>query len=67
MNTGASQLGAPNLTAIGSKHLGIDFQIRHLKCPPCANPGSPMPSFAGFSDQQLHELATFLEASKGVK
>jgi cytochrome c551/c552 len=57
----------PNLTAIGSKHLGIDFQIRHLKCPSCVNPGSPMPSFAGFSDQQLHELATFLEASKGVK
>ena len=66
-NTGGSQLGAPNLTDIGSKHLGIDFQIRHLKCPSCVTPGSPMPSFAGFSDQQLRELATFLEASKGTK
>ncbi len=66
-NTGGSQLGAPNLTDIGSKHLGIDFQIRHLKCPPCETPGSPMPSFAGFSDEQLRELATFLEASKGNK
>src|SRR5712692_3156526 len=51
LNTGGSQLGAPNLTDIGSKHLGIDFQIRHLKCPPCETPGSPMPSFAGFSDE----------------
>jgi len=66
-NTGGSLLGAPNLTAIGSRHLGIDFQIRHLKCPSCVTPGSPMPSFAGFSDQQLRELATFLEASKGNK
>ena len=66
-NTGGSLLGAPNLTDIGSRHLGIDFQIRHLKCPSCVTPGSPMPSFAGFSDQQLRELATFLEASKGNK
>jgi menaquinol-cytochrome c reductase cytochrome b/c subunit len=64
--TGASQLGAPDLTAEGSKNKGIQFQINHLKCPSCVNPGSPMPSFAGFSDQQLKELATFLEASKGA-
>jgi mono/diheme cytochrome c family protein len=56
----------PNLTAEGAKGRGIDFQIRHLKCPSCVNPGSPMPSFAGFSPQQLKELATFLEASKGA-
>jgi menaquinol-cytochrome c reductase cytochrome b/c subunit len=65
-NVGGSQLGAPNLTAEGSKHKGIQFQINHLKCPSCVNPGSPMPSFAGFTDQQLKELATFLEASKGA-
>ena len=64
--TGASQLGAPDLTAEGSKNKGIQFQISHLKCPSCVNPGSPMPSFAGFSDQQLKQLATFLEASKGA-
>jgi mono/diheme cytochrome c family protein len=56
----------PNLTAEGAKNRGIAFQISHLKCPSCVNPGSPMPSFAGFSDQQLKELATFLEASKGA-
>jgi mono/diheme cytochrome c family protein len=56
----------PNLTAEGAKHRGIQFQIKHLKCPSCVNPGSPMPSFAGFTPQQLKELATFLEASKGA-
>jgi mono/diheme cytochrome c family protein len=66
-NVGGSQYGAPNLTDIGSKNLGIDFQIRHLKCPSCVSPGSPMPSFAGFSEPQLRQLATFLEASKGTK
>jgi mono/diheme cytochrome c family protein len=64
---GSSNLGAPNLTAEGAKNKGIQFQIAHLKCPSCVNPGSPMPHFDAFSDQQLHQLATFLEASKGSK
>ena len=62
---GSSNLGAPDLTAEGAKGKGIDFQIRHLKCPSCVNPGSPMPHFDAFSDQNLRALATFLEASKG--
>jgi menaquinol-cytochrome c reductase cytochrome b/c subunit len=66
LGAGSANLGAPNLTDIGSKNLGVDFQIRHLKCPSCVRPGSPMPSFAAFSDQQLHDLAVFLEASKGT-
>ncbi|HET8605924.1 MAG TPA: c-type cytochrome [Gaiellaceae bacterium] len=65
LGTGSPNLGAPNLSAIGSKNLGIDFQIRHLKCPSCVNPGSPMPSFAAYKESQLHDLAVFLEASKG--
>jgi menaquinol-cytochrome c reductase cytochrome b/c subunit len=64
---GGSQLGAPDLTDEGSKGKGKAFQIAHLKCPACVNPGSPMPSFAAFSDEQLNQIATFLEASKGVK
>jgi mono/diheme cytochrome c family protein len=63
---GGSQFGAPDLTAEGAKNKGIAFQIAHLKCPSCVNPGSPMPSFAGFSTAQLTALATFLEASKGA-
>jgi mono/diheme cytochrome c family protein len=64
---GGQNLGAPDLTAIGTKHLGIDFQIRHLKCPSCVNPGSPMPKFESLGEANLRKLAIFLEASKGKK
>ena len=65
--SGSSNLGAPDLTSIGSLNLGIDFQIRHLKCPSCVNPGSPMPKFASLGETRLHQLAVFLEDSKGTK
>jgi mono/diheme cytochrome c family protein len=58
--------GAPNLTPEGAKNKGIKFQIDHLKCPACVNPGSPMPSFVGLGQQNLVALANFLEASKGL-
>ncbi len=65
LGAGSSNLGAPDLSAIGTRNLGIAFQVRHLKCPSCVNPGSPMPPFASFPNQYLLQLATFLEASKG--
>ncbi len=65
LGVGSSNLGAPDLTAIGTRKLGIDFQIRHLQCPSCVNPGSAMPKFASLGAKRLHELAVFLEASKG--
>jgi mono/diheme cytochrome c family protein len=64
---GGHNLGAPELTAEGAKNHGIAFQIAHLKCPACVNPGSPMPSFSGLGDQRLTQIANFLEASKGAK
>ena len=67
LGTGSSNLGAPDLSAEGAKGKGIDFQIRHLECPSCVNPGSPMPPFAALGQANLHSLATFLEASKGPK
>jgi menaquinol-cytochrome c reductase cytochrome b/c subunit len=67
LGTGSSNLGAPDLTQIGTRNLGIDFQIRHLKCPSCVNPGSPMPKFESLGDKRLHDLAVFLEASKGKR
>jgi menaquinol-cytochrome c reductase cytochrome b/c subunit len=67
LGTGSSNLGAPDLTSIGTRGLGIDFQVRHLKCPSCVNPGSPMPKFESLGDKRLHELAVFLEASKGPR
>jgi mono/diheme cytochrome c family protein len=63
--SGGHNLGAPDLTDIGSRNLGIDFQVRHLTCPSCVNPGSPMPPFASLGPVRLHQLAVFLEASKG--
>src|SRR6476660_2276686 len=67
LGVGSSNLGAPDLSAEGSKNKGIQFQIAHLKCPSCVNAGSPMPAFASLGDQRLHQLAVFLEASKGGK
>jgi menaquinol-cytochrome c reductase cytochrome b/c subunit len=67
LGAGSSNLGAPDLTAIGTRNLGIDFQVKHLQCPSCVNPGSPMPKFASLGDKRLHDLAVFLEASKGGK
>jgi mono/diheme cytochrome c family protein len=65
LGSGSSNLGAPDLTSIGTRNLGIDFQVRHLKCPSCVNPGSPMPKFESLGDKRLRDLAVFLEASKG--
>jgi menaquinol-cytochrome c reductase cytochrome b/c subunit len=65
LGTGSSNLGAPDLSAEGAKKKGIQFQISHLECPSCVNPGSPMPSFKDLGQDNLHKLATFLEASKG--
>jgi menaquinol-cytochrome c reductase cytochrome b/c subunit len=67
LGTGGGYAGAPDLSAEGSKGKGVQFQIDHLKCPSCVNPGSPMPQFATLGDQRLHQLALFLEASKGGK
>src|SRR5919205_4274741 len=65
LGVGSSNLGAPDLTAEGSKHKGVPFQIAHLRCPSCVNKGSPMPVFASLGNENLRKLATFLEASKG--
>jgi menaquinol-cytochrome c reductase cytochrome b/c subunit len=67
LGSGSANLGAPDLSEEGKKNLGVTFQVQHLKCPSCVKPGSPMPSFADFTDAQLHDLAVFLEASKGEK
>src|SRR5262249_9354321 len=65
LGAGSSNLGAPDLTEEGKKNKGIRFQIDHLKCPSCVNPGSPMPSFAALGNANLRKLAIFLENSKG--
>jgi menaquinol-cytochrome c reductase cytochrome b/c subunit len=64
--SGGSNLGAPDLTDIANRHLGIATQIKHLQNPSSVTPGSPMPSFASLGNTRLHQLAVFLEASKGT-
>jgi len=67
LGAGSPNLGAPDLSAEGAKGRGIQFQIDHLMCPSCVNPGSPMPAFKNFTKEQYQQLATFLEESKGPK
>jgi mono/diheme cytochrome c family protein len=67
LSAGGGFAGAPELSAEGKKKQGVKFQIAHLKCPGCVHPGSPMPSFAGLGNDNLHHLAVFLEASMGPK
>jgi quinol---cytochrome c reductase cytochrome c subunit, bacillus type len=67
LGSGGGYAGAPDLSAEGAKNKGIKFQIDHLKCPSCVNPGSPMPQFVALGNKRLAQLAAFLEASKGGK
>ena len=46
LGTGSSDLGAPDLSAEGSKGRGVEWQVAHLTNPSSKTPGSPMPSFA---------------------
>jgi mono/diheme cytochrome c family protein len=65
LGTGGGFPGAPDLSDEGGRGRGVQYQIDHLKCPSCVTPGSVMPAFDALSDEQLQQLAVFLEASKG--
>jgi menaquinol-cytochrome c reductase cytochrome b/c subunit len=67
LGDGSSNLGAPDLTDEGTKGRGKQWQIDHLQNPQSKSPGSAMPAFTTFTDDQYDALATFLEASKGAK
>src|SRR5215212_6841557 len=63
LGDGSSNLGAPELSEEGTKGRGKQWQIEHLKNPQSKSPGSAMPPFTTFTDDQYDALATFLEAS----
>jgi mono/diheme cytochrome c family protein len=63
---GSSNLGAPDLTAEGSKGKGVRKQIAFLRCPQCVDSGSNMPPFKALGPANLRKLAFFLEASTGA-
>ena len=65
LGAGSQNLGAPELTAIGAEGgKGVDYFRRYV-----ANPGefgnNRMPRFASLGEQNLRNLAIFLDASKG--
>lgn len=51
----------PNLTNEGAKARGIEWHIAHLKDPSSKTPGSSMPAFPNFTDEEFTNLATFLD------
>ncbi len=51
----------PDLSNEGAKGRGKQWQIDHLKDPASRTPGSAMPAFPGFTDEQYDQLATLLE------
>ena len=65
LDQGTPNLNAPDLTEEGQLGRGEDWQIDHLKCPSCVTPGSAMPPYPNFTDEQYRSLALFLEGSKG--
>jgi mono/diheme cytochrome c family protein len=66
LGTGSSNLGAPDLTAIGKGGQGADFFSKYVTDPSKFG-NNVMPKFGSLGDQKLKQLGTFLAASKGPK
>jgi mono/diheme cytochrome c family protein len=67
LDTGTSVAGSPELTSEGLLHRGLGWQLGHLSCPACLVKGSAMPKYDTLGQKKLHDLAVFLEASKGKR
>ncbi len=65
LETGTTNVGAPELTEEGLKNRGIEWQVEHMRCPSCVVPGSAMQPFPNLGEENLRKIAIFLEASKG--
>jgi mono/diheme cytochrome c family protein len=66
LGTGSSNLGAPDLSAIGKSGQGPQFFSNYV-ADPSKFGNNVMPKFAALGDQKLHQLGEFLAASKGPK
>jgi len=66
LGTGSSNLGAPDLSAIGKGGLGVEGFANYVADPSKAG-NNVMPKFKALGDQKLHQLGEFLNASKGPK
>jgi hypothetical protein len=69
LNNGSSNAGAPDLTEIGKQNQGVNFFAHYVANPSQFGNNIMRPygkQFGGaFSDAQLHQVAEFLNASKG--
>ena len=66
LGTGASNLGAPDLSEIGAGDRGADYFASYVSNP--AQFGNDvMPPYAGLGEENLAKLGAFLDASKGPK
>ena len=64
---GSSNYGAPDLTAIGASGQGVAFFERYVSDPSKFG-NTIMPRFGDqLTKQQIHQIAVFLDASKGAK
>ena len=66
LGTGSSNLGAPDLSAIGTSGRGVQGFANYVKDPSQFG-NTVMPKFGALGDQKLQELGEFLNASKGPK
>jgi hypothetical protein len=66
LGTGSSNLGAPDLSAIGKGGQGADFFAKYV-ADPSKFGNNVMPRFASLGQQKLKQLGEFLAASKGPK
>ena len=62
---GSSNLGAPDLTSIGSRAGASADYFKRYVADPSQFGNTVMPKFAALGDENLQALAEFLEASKG--
>jgi menaquinol-cytochrome c reductase cytochrome b/c subunit len=67
LGAGSSNYGAPDLSAIGASGQGVDFFTRYVSDPSQFG-NTIMPKFGEqLSKEQIHQIAVFLDASKGAK
>jgi menaquinol-cytochrome c reductase cytochrome b/c subunit len=64
LGEGSSNLGAPDLSDIGSSGRGVPFFERYVSNPSEFG-NTAMPPFIGLGEENVHKIAVFLDASKG--
>jgi cbb3-type cytochrome oxidase cytochrome c subunit len=65
LGEGSSNLGAPDLTAIGAQEGKNREYLKRYIADPSQFGNTTMPKFAQLGEERLDQLALFLEASKG--